>query len=155
MAWTIQEQTEKIGKAEITVRCKHVKFFPKHDQRGNLEGFGKLRPLVFSIIIKNDAGYVLRLTACVSGGDFNNPSFTISHPDKIGKPMIWVGNGKTRRKIKDELSADVSIPGEKEKYPYQMDFEKRITQLGSAALNAEVLGLFAGRLVRYASRQAA
>jgi hypothetical protein len=154
MAWTIQEQTEKQGKNETTVLCKHVKFFPITGAGGQVVDFGRLKPLVFSIIIKSDAGYTLRLSMSISKGLFAHPMFTVAHPDTMGKPMIWVGSGKTRRQIKDELSRDVVIPGEKEKYPYQMDFEKRVRSLGGEALLSEVLALFAARVAPFAARAA-
>lgn len=143
--WYLIDQTEKRGKAEFTVKCKHIRFFPITGKGGSVEDFGRLKPLVLGIILRSDAGYEVKVTMCVQHGDIRFTSYTITHPDTTGKPMIVIGQGKNRRKIKDELSPDVKIPGLKEKFPYEMDFEKRMLQFGGPTLLAEVMNAFVAR----------
>lgn len=148
MAWQIIAQTEKHGKEEIPVKCKHVKFFPLTDGGGNVEGFGKLNRLVFRIVVRNSKGYELKLTA---HGDMMDPMFNITHPDKVDYPTIWVGEGKRRRKVIDDLSAKITYKGEKEKYPYLMDFEARCTQMFGAEMKEEIMRLFIDKFASLAS----
>jgi hypothetical protein len=143
--WHLEMQTEKQGKNEVEVLCKHIRFFPKMGSTGQVEGFGKLKPLVLGLLLRSDAGYEVKVTMCVQHGDIQFTSYTITHPDTMGKPMIVIGQGKNRRKIKDELSPDVKIPGQKEKFPYEMDFEKRMLQFGGPTLLAEVMDAFVAR----------
>lgn len=148
MAWQIVPQVEKLGKLEMVVDVKHVRMFPQKDGRGNVEGFGRLGFLCLRVIIRNDkSGRELKLLLHTASGDVNNPGFTITHPDTIGKPQIVVGQGRNRRKIPDMLAADIVIPGEKEKFPYREDFEKRLKFIVGDALADEIMGKFAARLV--------
>jgi hypothetical protein len=151
--WTIETQIEKHGRNEVPVLCKHVKFFPI-EQGGRVVDFGRLKPLVFSVIV-NFGKTSLKMTMSISKGEFTFPQFTIHHPDTMGLPEIWVGQGKTRRKIKDMLSPEVKIPGLKEKYPYKFDFERRLKQIGGDALHAEVMKLFAERVAPFESKSKA
>ena len=136
--WTIQEQIEKKGKQETSVLCKHVKYFPKTDGSGNVEGFGKLPRIVLRIILRNTKGYELKLTA---HGDPTDPQFTITHPEKEQAPMIWVGEGKRRRKVYDYFGTPTKV-AEKEKYPYRSDFEARCKALFGEEMKEEIMTLF-------------
>jgi hypothetical protein len=152
MPWKIIEQTEKHGKEEIPVKCKHVKFFPKTDGNGNVEGFGKLKNIVLSVIVENHKGYRLRLTA---SGDMMDPRFTITHPEKQEYPKIWIGEKKKRRQIYDYLSKMVTIKGEQEKYPYLLDFQLRIDAVLGKELAKEVMDAFVQRFASLAGAKLA
>lgn len=153
--WHLIEQTEKRGKAEFTVLCKHIRFFPITGKGGKVEDFGRLKPLVLGIVLRSDKGHEVKVTMCVSHGDLNCTSFTITHPDYMGKPTITVGMGKHKRTVRLEHEDDVKLPGLKEKYPYQMDFEKRILQFGGPTLLAEVMDAFITRRNEVMGKRAA
>lgn len=146
MAWEIIPQTEKIGKLEMIVDVKHVRHFPHKDGRGNVEGFGRLGFLCLRVIVRNEKGREMKLTLHTGSGDTKNPGFTITHPDIIGKPQIWVGEGRNRQKIPDMLAPDIVIPGLKEKFPYREDFEKHLKNIIGETLTDDIMQKFAARV---------
>ncbi len=81
-----------------------------------------------------------------------DPQFTITHPDKIEYPKIWVGEGKRRRQVIDDLSKKITVPGEKEKYPYRIDFEERCKSVFGNDLKEEIMNLFTRKFASLASK---
>ena len=155
MAWRIVQQTEKRGKAEYQVDVKHVRYFPTKDGGGNVDGFGRLSFLCLRVIVRNDSGDELKLTLHTADGDYANPSFTITHPDTVGKPLIWVGQGRNRQQIPDMLARDVTVPGVKEKFRDREDFERRLAMTVGKEMTESVMAKFAARFVNIVQKREA
>jgi hypothetical protein len=149
--WKIVKQTEKVGREERQVDVKHVRYFPL-ESGGVVEGFGKLGFVCLRVIVRNDKGDELKLTLHTAGGNHQFPGFTITHQDTIGKPMIWIGEGKRRRQIPDALAKDVVIKGPKEKFRETDDFIKRIAITVGVELTETIMQKFAERYCEVAVR---
>lgn len=149
MAWEIVPQTEKKGRGEnaveIEVVCKIVRYYPKFDRKGALEGTGMLKNPVLRIVIRNNPSerqHKLR---------YNHRSnlWTWEEPGTKRRPVVKGVKDRLGRPLVDELNheADIDEKGEATQFSSEDNFrayvEKRIPD---GDLVAEIFGNFAERL---------
>ena len=153
--WTIVEQTEKVGKDERTVLCKHVRFFPKRNKRTHkVEGFGLLRTPVLRVVITNGG-----VEHAITYSHATN-SFTYHQEPKLAHPPLRDIDGRPTKDRKgnvilDVLSPKISVPGETQRWVGHASFSEWLAKTRGEECAQLVMMAFADRMAELAAKLAA
>lgn len=155
MAWTIVVQTEKHGKVEVPVLCKHVRFFPSVDKKTGQTTFGVLKFPVLRVLITNgDTEHKITWsnTAPKLAG---LGEFVYHWPDKMVYPKLKVGQGKRARIVDDVLSPKIRQAGDTQRFASHERFAKWLTERYGAELSGQIMSAFAERLAQLLAKKKA
>lgn len=157
MGWKLKQQQEKQGNADpVDVDCKHVKFFPKHEN-GVRTGFGLLGFIVLRVNVEHDKGGV----CSVSWSDFSkgDGKFAFQYPSTMRRPFLKEQGGKIIRNKHGKEYEDLSLPeievrGEKIEFYSHKNLAEFLQALIGIRCTVQVLRAWSDRLEAIMTRKA-
>lgn len=158
MGYSIVVQTEKVGKTEKSVKVRHVRFFPKKDQRSKqIIGFGRLGFLVLNMKLQDNSGNIHDLNwSGYSGGagkfKWIQPKQEVYDAvrDLNNRPVLHRG-----RQIPDTLSPKIIKAGEVTEFETHDQLATFLTRVVGLELMVEVIESFADRIAEINAKRAA
>ena len=153
--YNIVEQVEKHQGEEVPVKCKHVRGFMMEKQGGGM-AFALFKFMCLKI--------VLRHHQCPEDGSkdhyitWTNKSsptgkFIYHWAPKMEHPKFTTGKGKRKRTHFDTLSPMVKVPGETQEWESATSFAAWLTERCGPETSAEIMTLFADKLVEVGLKQ--
>ena len=160
MQWHIVPQTQK----EEEVLCKQVKCFPKFNNMGQREGFGRLSFPCFRMLLtpshnpatdQNDLTKLVVLRWSKTSSSSKEGTFSIELPGIMERPPMRDVTGRAVKRTRagvtttlpDLMAEPVYKPGHKQTYESLEAFEQRLEFLGD--MRSIVLSEFSDAVAEY------
>lgn len=160
MQWEIVPQTQK----EEEVLCKQVKCFPKFNNMGQREGFGRLSFPCFRMLLtpshnpaadQNDLTKLVVLRWSKTSKKQKQGTFSIELPGIMEHPPMRDVTGRAIKRtragvtttVPDPLAEPAYKPGPKQTYESLEAFEQRLEFLGDT--RSEVLNVLSEAVAEY------
>lgn len=156
MVWQIVPQIEKIGKMENIVDCKHVRFFPKKNKQGMMEGFGMFGFPILKVIISNGEADREITWSNRAKQDLLSESpgkFIVKIPPLVS--MVAPKFKAYGKQWDDDLSDKVAAKGTQKEFESHKNFADYLAERFGQELSDQVMDAFASRLIEFVAQKMA